>query len=120
MLRDALVPSHLLILVVVLLLLFGFKRLPDMSRSLMRSMHIMKDEARKLRDDSPDDESGSGSHSAEHSSKAQSELPPPAERSVTPPAAAPRANNVHTTTAPSPSPFVQSRSGGSGDAGDQH
>ncbi|MFE0579127.1 MULTISPECIES: Sec-independent protein translocase subunit TatA [unclassified Streptomyces] len=51
MLRNAVQPWHLLIVLVVLLLVFGSKKLPDMARSLGRSMRILKSEARALRTD---------------------------------------------------------------------
>ncbi len=50
---------HIIVLVVVVVLLFGAKRLPDMARSLGRSMRILKAETKGLMDDdkkdSPDD-----------------------------------------------------------------
>ncbi|MFG2749260.1 Sec-independent protein translocase protein TatA [Streptomyces xanthophaeus] len=49
MLRNAVQPWHLLILLVVCLLVFGSKKLPDMARSLGRSMRILKSETRALR-----------------------------------------------------------------------
>lgn len=42
-----------LILVVLLLVVFGSKRLPDSARSLGRSMRILKAEAKGLKDDEP-------------------------------------------------------------------
>jgi sec-independent protein translocase protein TatA len=44
-------PWHIIILAVVLVLLFGAKRLPDAARSLGRSMRILKAESRGLSDD---------------------------------------------------------------------
>ncbi|MCX4715117.1 Sec-independent protein translocase subunit TatA [Streptomyces virginiae] len=49
MLRNAVQPWHLIVVLVVCLLVFGSKRLPDMARSLGRSMRILKSEARALR-----------------------------------------------------------------------
>jgi sec-independent protein translocase protein TatA len=48
---GAVKPWHILVLVVVLVLLFGAKRLPDAARSLGRSMRILKAETRGLADD---------------------------------------------------------------------
>jgi sec-independent protein translocase protein TatA len=48
---GALKPWHIAILVVVLILLFGAKRLPDAARSLGRSMRIIKAETKSLHDD---------------------------------------------------------------------
>ncbi|MER7822125.1 MULTISPECIES: Sec-independent protein translocase subunit TatA [unclassified Streptomyces] len=54
MLRNAFQPWHLVLVLVVCLLVFGSKRLPDMARSLGRSMRILKSEARALRsEDTP-------------------------------------------------------------------
>jgi sec-independent protein translocase protein TatA len=44
-------PWHIAVLVVVLILLFGAKRLPDAARSLGRSMRILKAETKGLADD---------------------------------------------------------------------
>jgi len=44
-------PSHILILLVVVLVLFGAKRLPDSARSLGRSMRIFKSELKELNTD---------------------------------------------------------------------
>ena len=41
-------PSHILILVIVLVLLFGAKRLPDSARALGKSMKIFKNEVKEL------------------------------------------------------------------------
>lgn len=44
-------PWHIIVLVVVLILLFGAKRLPDAARNLGRSLRIIKAETRGLADD---------------------------------------------------------------------
>jgi sec-independent protein translocase protein TatA len=44
-------PWHIILLVVVLVLLFGAKRLPDAARSLGRSLRIIKAETKGLVDD---------------------------------------------------------------------
>lgn len=51
---GALRPWHIAILVVVLILLFGAKRLPDAARSLGRSLRIIKAETKGLVDDDND------------------------------------------------------------------
>ena len=48
---GALSPSHWLIIVVVLLLLFGAKRLPDAARGVGRSLRIFKAETAALSGD---------------------------------------------------------------------
>jgi sec-independent protein translocase protein TatA len=42
---------HVLVIILVVLLLFGSKRLPDLARSLGRSMRIIKAETRTLVED---------------------------------------------------------------------
>ncbi|WDZ82604.1 Sec-independent protein translocase subunit TatA [Micromonospora cathayae] len=51
---GALKPWHIAVLVVVLILLFGAKRLPDAARSLGRSLRIIKAETKSLQDDDRD------------------------------------------------------------------
>ncbi len=54
-------PTHLLLVLLVLILLFGAKRLPDSARSLAKSLKIFKTEMKdinadeKRTDDKPDD-----------------------------------------------------------------
>ena len=50
---DALAPWHIIILVIVLVLLFGAKRLPGAAKSLGESMHIFKRSVQGL---NPDDQ----------------------------------------------------------------
>ena len=45
---NGLQPWHVIILVVVLIALFGAKKLPDAARSLGKSMRIFKSEIREL------------------------------------------------------------------------
>jgi sec-independent protein translocase protein TatA len=42
---------HWLVLALVVLLLFGFKKMPDMARAVGRSMRILKAETKGLRED---------------------------------------------------------------------
>lgn len=44
-------PSHVLLLLVVVLVLFGGRRLPDAARGLGRSMRIFKSEIKQMQDD---------------------------------------------------------------------
>ena len=44
-------PTELIIIVVVLILLFGAKKLPDAARSLGRSMRIFKSEVKEMSND---------------------------------------------------------------------
>ncbi|MFD5228855.1 Sec-independent protein translocase subunit TatA [Streptomyces qaidamensis] len=60
MLRNGLEPWHLLIVAIVVIVLFGSKKLPDTARSLGRSMRILKSEAKALKE-----EGGSGAEPGE-------------------------------------------------------
>lgn len=51
---GALSPWHWAILIVVIVLLFGAKRLPDAARSLGKSMRIFKAEVKELQTEKPD------------------------------------------------------------------
>jgi sec-independent protein translocase protein TatA len=53
MLFRALEPWHLLIILLILVILFGGKRLPDAARGLGRSLRILKSEVNQLHDDAP-------------------------------------------------------------------
>jgi TatA/E family protein of Tat protein translocase len=44
-------PSHILLLLIVVVVLFGAKRLPDSARSLGRSMRIFKSELKEMKSD---------------------------------------------------------------------
>lgn len=46
--RGLIEPWHILLLVVVVALLFGWKKLPDISRSVGRSMRIFKSEVKEM------------------------------------------------------------------------
>ncbi|MGX4691135.1 Sec-independent protein translocase subunit TatA [Streptomyces sp. JNUCC 63] len=59
MLRNALEPWHLLIVVMVIIVLFGSKKLPEAARGLGKSMRILKSEARAMKED------GATRHSAD-------------------------------------------------------
>ena len=53
-------PPEIILLLVVLVLLFGAKRLPDAARSLGRSMRIFKSEVKEMKHDDGAPESGAG------------------------------------------------------------
>lgn len=52
MLRNGLEPWHLLVVAVIVILLFGAKKLPDTARALGKSMRILKSEASAMRAES--------------------------------------------------------------------
>jgi len=54
-------PTHILLLLVVVILLFGAKRLPDSARSLGKSLKIFKSEIKDMKDDKKPDQDGQAS-----------------------------------------------------------
>ena len=53
MLRNLFDGPHLIIIVLLLVLLFGAKRLPDAARGIGRSLRIFKSEVKQMKDDDP-------------------------------------------------------------------
>ncbi|EPH45611.1 Sec-independent protein translocase subunit TatA [Streptomyces aurantiacus] len=49
-------PTEIILILVVLVLLFGAKKLPDMARSLGKSARILKSEAKAMKSDGKQDE----------------------------------------------------------------
>ena len=47
-------PSHILLVLLVVVVLFGSRRLPDAARGLGRSMRIFKSEIKQMQDDDSD------------------------------------------------------------------
>ncbi|MEV0481171.1 Sec-independent protein translocase subunit TatA [Streptomyces sp. NPDC050508] len=52
MLRNGLEPWHLLVVAIMVILLFGSKKLPDAARGLGKSMRILKSEAKAMKEES--------------------------------------------------------------------
>ncbi|MBZ3902549.1 MULTISPECIES: Sec-independent protein translocase subunit TatA [Streptomyces] len=48
-------PTEIILILVVVILLFGAKKLPDMARSLGKSARILKSEAKAMKSDGQDD-----------------------------------------------------------------
>ena len=88
---------ELVLVVLVIMVLFGAKRLPDASRSLGRSLRIFKAETKGLRDDdkSPDYDSRDADRASYDRQIGSATAPPPAAPpsmappSMTPPTMAP-------------------------------
>lgn len=76
---------HLLIIAVLLILLFGAKRLPDAARGLGRSLQIFKSETRSLRED----ESNTTPPAQQQNSTAQNSGFPTPPQQIAPPQGAP-------------------------------
>ncbi|MET7570310.1 Sec-independent protein translocase subunit TatA [Streptomyces sp. NPDC005492] len=51
MLRNGLEPWHLLIVAIMVILLFGSKKLPEAARGLGKSMRILKSEAKAMKEE---------------------------------------------------------------------
>ncbi|GGS02245.1 Sec-independent protein translocase protein TatA [Streptomyces aureoverticillatus] len=49
-------PTEIILILVILVLLFGAKKLPDMARSLGKSARILKSEAKAMKSDGKQDE----------------------------------------------------------------
>ena len=60
-------PSHILLILLVLVILFGAKRLPDSARSLARSMKIFRSEIKDIKQDENEanNEANNEGHNAE-------------------------------------------------------
>ena len=85
---DALAPWHIIILVVVLVLLFGARRLPGAAKSLGESMHIFKRSVQGL---NPEDHDSSAASAASAPTAPPAVLPP----AVLPPAPDPTQQQLH-------------------------
>lgn len=85
-------PSHWFILAVVVVILFGYKKLPDAARSIGRSLRIFKTEMKGLTDDDAARAQAATTVQAVPAS-APAQTPPvaPAAPEVVPPAVAPAA-----------------------------
>jgi sec-independent protein translocase protein TatA len=91
-------PSHLIVVAIVaLVLFFGWKQLPDMARSLGRSMRIFRTEIKGMTEDDK-----ARSDAAQTPSETAAIEPAPAPRAL------PHAEVVHRSAAPSNGAAVQS------------
>jgi len=109
-------PSHWLIIALVVLVLFGYKKLPEMSRSLGRSLRIFKTEIKGM---SQDDAARDSAETVPPAGQPQVVTPPAVTAPVvapvvtpppvTPPAAAP-ATPAGTTPGATASPAAEETS----------
>jgi sec-independent protein translocase protein TatA len=58
MLRNGLEPWHLIVVAIVVIVLFGSKKLPQAARGLGQSMRILKSEAKAMKNEGSSEESG--------------------------------------------------------------
>ena len=90
-------PPELIIIAIVILALFGYKKLPDAARAVGRSARILKAETKGLRDDpAPRD------LEAKAEAEYRRETTPPPAAAPTPPPAAPAAQPYAEAPAPRP------------------
>lgn len=75
MLRNGLEPWHLIVVAIVVIVLFGSKKLPEAARGLGKSMRILKSEAKAMK---TDDDKGTAA------SAAPTSTPTPAPEAITP------------------------------------
>jgi sec-independent protein translocase protein TatA len=73
MFRNGLEPWHVILVVVVFVLLFGYKKMPDAARGLGKSLRILKSETRALREEGKDKDSGSEESASGESTAQRSE-----------------------------------------------
>ncbi len=92
---NALKPMHILVLVIIVLLLFGAKRLPDLAKSVGQSLKIFKNEVKDLTED--------------NDTRPSAAAPAPV---VVPPAAAPQAVADPPAAAPQPERPAQAPAAG--------
>lgn len=64
-------PSHILLLLIVVVLLFGAKRLPDSARSLGKSLRIFKGEMKEMKNDGEEKKDGAEKKDGTDGSAAQ-------------------------------------------------
>ncbi len=64
MFRNGLEPWHVILVVVVFVLLFGYKKMPDAARGLGKSLRILKSETRALREEGKDGKDGAAKDSS--------------------------------------------------------
>lgn len=74
MLRNGLEPWHLIVVAIVVIVLFGSKKLPEAARGLGKSMRILKSEAKAMKSD----DTGTAA------SAAPTSTPTPAPDAITP------------------------------------
>jgi sec-independent protein translocase protein TatA len=108
--RDLLQPSHLIIVAVLLVILFGWKKLPDAARSVGRSMRIFKSEVGEMKNDGKQSRP-----SAAAEDTVQGDVVPPQTAQPTPPSQpAPQPAAPPQAAAPQPAPVYQPAPAGNG------
>ncbi|WP_035748575.1 Sec-independent protein translocase subunit TatA [Glycomyces sp. NRRL B-16210] len=79
---GALKPWHIIVLVIVILLVFGSRKLPDMARGLGRSMRILKSETEAMKAESNKPDTETDAHAEPKHSREPLEPPTPVNETV--------------------------------------
>ena len=74
MFRNGLEPWHLILVVVVFVLLFGYKKMPDAARGLGKSLRILKSETRALREEGKEAKAAEASADSDGSARSPEAL----------------------------------------------
>ncbi|MFJ3141029.1 Sec-independent protein translocase subunit TatA [Streptomyces halstedii] len=82
MIRNGLEPWHLLVVAIVIIVLFGSKKLPEAARGLGKSMRILKSEAEAMKKDGGATVRPSGGPAEDTANTAVTEPAPYAARTV--------------------------------------
>jgi sec-independent protein translocase protein TatA len=64
MFRNGLQPSHIIILLLVIILIFGASKLPDIASNIGKSLKVFKKEVKELRDDDDGTQADTSSYTA--------------------------------------------------------
>lgn len=64
MFRNGLQPSHIIILLLVIILIFGASKLPDIASNIGKSLKVFKKEVKELRDDDDGNQADTSSYTA--------------------------------------------------------
>lgn len=103
--RGLIEPWHILLLVVVVALLFGWKKLPDISRSVGRSMRIFKSEVTEMKNDGKEPRPSAAAKDTVSGDVIPPQPTQPAPQQ-TPQAAAPQPPEGYQPAQPAPTPQV--------------
>lgn len=71
-------PTEIILILVVIILLFGAKKLPDMARSLGKSARILKSEAKAMKEDNTSSAPADPPATGEQPRRSAPSRPPPA------------------------------------------
>jgi sec-independent protein translocase protein TatA len=107
--RGLFEPWHLILLVVLVAVLFGWKKLPDITRSVGRSMRIFKSEVSEMKNDGKEARPSAAANDTVVGDVVPPEnaQPAPATQVPQPPRAAQPAPQPAPQTAPQPAPVYQ-------------